>query len=247
MLYQFQDRFHFFKSQWARFGVRSVVRAFRPHLWRSYSRNLIQSFLQVPGGKPFEGRGIEIGVGAQTIAPLHYTLLTDGFKEHATNRSLATEFFPAGQIPYPDETFSFVLSEHVLEHVPNALKVLREWRRVLKPHGKLFLFLPHPDRTFDQGRPLTSLAHLIEDEQHDSVEQEDAHYDEWMREVVNSGRASHYASLSKEECLMTNSLHRHVWNEKTMAEVLKHVGFKILHQEAQVKDRSDSFVIVAEK
>lgn len=40
-------------------------------------------------------------------------------------------------IPYPDEVFEVVFSNHMLYHVPDLLQGLSEVRRVLKP-GSIF-------------------------------------------------------------------------------------------------------------
>lgn len=48
-------------------------------------------------------------------------------------------------VPYGDSTFDVVYSSHSLEHAYDPLKALAEFKRVLKPDGKLFLVLPYPD------------------------------------------------------------------------------------------------------
>ncbi|MEW5703041.1 MAG: methyltransferase domain-containing protein [Pseudomonadota bacterium] len=45
-------------------------------------------------------------------------------------------------IPKPDNTYDVVLNTQVLEHVENPEAVLKEFFRVLKPGGKLFLTAP---------------------------------------------------------------------------------------------------------
>jgi SAM-dependent methyltransferase len=45
-------------------------------------------------------------------------------------------------IPAPDETFDVILCSHVLEHVPDDRKALREFRRVLKPNGWALINVP---------------------------------------------------------------------------------------------------------
>jgi SAM-dependent methyltransferase len=47
----------------------------------------------------------------------------------------------------PDGSFDVILSAHVLEHVPNTLRCLRELHRILAPGGRLYLQVPllqHP-------------------------------------------------------------------------------------------------------
>jgi SAM-dependent methyltransferase len=56
------------------------------------------------------------------------------------------------KIPFPDDTFQVVLCNHVLEHVTDDMRALKEIARVLKPGGFAILqvpfFHPIPDKTF---------------------------------------------------------------------------------------------------
>lgn len=45
-------------------------------------------------------------------------------------------------IPQPDSSFDVILCSEVLEHVPDPLKVLDEFARLLKPGGKLIITAP---------------------------------------------------------------------------------------------------------
>lgn len=47
--------------------------------------------------------------------------------------------------PFPDASFDFVFSEHMIEHIPFAAgqKMLRECQRILKPGGKIRLSTPN--------------------------------------------------------------------------------------------------------
>ncbi len=46
------------------------------------------------------------------------------------------------EIPYPDNYFDLIICNHVLEHIPNDMKAIRELHRVLKPKGKAVLQVP---------------------------------------------------------------------------------------------------------
>ena len=51
----------------------------------------------------------------------------------------------AAATTFVDESFDVVISSDVLEHIENDKQALHEWQRVLKPQGKLILFVPaHP-------------------------------------------------------------------------------------------------------
>ncbi|WP_234043452.1 class I SAM-dependent methyltransferase [Luteolibacter yonseiensis] len=45
-------------------------------------------------------------------------------------------------IQYPDESFGFIYCSHVLEHVPDDRKAMREFHRVLTRHGIAILLVP---------------------------------------------------------------------------------------------------------
>jgi len=53
-------------------------------------------------------------------------------------------------IPYEDNSFGVILCSHVLEHIPDDRKAMRELYRVLKPGGWAILQVPIiRDKTFE--------------------------------------------------------------------------------------------------
>ncbi|MBE0534888.1 MAG: methyltransferase domain-containing protein [Phycisphaerae bacterium] len=46
------------------------------------------------------------------------------------------------QIQYPDNAFDLIYCSHVLEHVPDDNKAMREFYRVLKPGGRALIMVP---------------------------------------------------------------------------------------------------------
>jgi SAM-dependent methyltransferase len=69
---------------------------------------------------------------------------------------------PGDKLPLEDNSVDFVISSHVIEHFPDPIKALKEWYRVVKPGGYLYIIAPHKERTFDKERNRTTLGELIE-------------------------------------------------------------------------------------
>ncbi|MGL4880978.1 MAG: class I SAM-dependent methyltransferase, partial [Waterburya sp.] len=59
------------------------------------------------------------------------------------------EFYyqPNGKLEFEDNTFDFIFSEHFFEHLflNEAVKLLKECRRILKPHGVIRIVVPDAD------------------------------------------------------------------------------------------------------
>lgn len=91
-------------------------------------------------------------------------------------------------LPFKDDTLDFVINSHVLEHFNDPISALKEWMRVIKPGGYLYMNIPHKERTFDKDRPRTTLNELIE--RHNNPENlidsadEDGHKSVWITEDV---------------------------------------------------------------
>lgn len=84
-------------------------------------------------------------------------------------------------LPFEDGSYDFVLASHVIEHMPNPIAALREWRRVARRY--VFLIVPHRDRTFDRDRDLTPLAELLERADSGFRSDEDKHWSVWNMET----------------------------------------------------------------
>lgn len=116
-------------------------------------------------------RGVEIGGASHNPFGLNtfnidYTASTDTpFKQaelESTGRFLPVDIVAtADELPLLAESVDFVVSSHVLEHLPDPIKTLKEWYRVIRPGGYIFMIVPHRDRTFDRNRPRTTLAEPI--------------------------------------------------------------------------------------
>lgn len=71
--------------------------------------------------------------------------------EFASNIGMGEVFsvYDGKKLPYDDESFDLIISETVLEHVPNIEDYYSEAARVLKPGGVLIAYFPHRLAPFD--------------------------------------------------------------------------------------------------
>lgn len=115
-------------------------------------------------------KGLEIGgsthnpFGLQT-KNVDYTAETNHYKkleEKFVGQALSVDIVaPGDNIPLPDESQDFVISAHVIEHFPDPIKALKEWYRLIRKGGYIFMIVPHKERTFDKDEPRTTLQELI--------------------------------------------------------------------------------------
>lgn len=68
----------------------------------------------------------------------------------------------ADDLPLPDNSQDYVLTSHVFEHLPNPIKALNEWQRVLKDGGIVFMIVPQRDALeSDRNRPLSTYPEWV--------------------------------------------------------------------------------------
>jgi len=66
------------------------------------------------------------------------------------SKTKADIFHDLTKFPYPfkDNNFSLIEADHVLEHLKDPIKVIKELHRILEPNGKLIIKIPHFSRGF---------------------------------------------------------------------------------------------------
>ncbi|MHC4942758.1 MAG: class I SAM-dependent methyltransferase [Planctomycetota bacterium] len=147
--------------------------------------------------------GVEIGASSLTPFPGVQAWNLDRYHEgvfqelqmHKTGEVASIDILGTAQVlPIRDECLDFILASHVLEHMPDTIRALREWDRAIKPSGIVFMIIPHKERniiSFDKRRPRTLLEHHLADFAVSMTENDDpltptSHYHVWITgDVVN--------------------------------------------------------------
>jgi hypothetical protein len=131
--------------------------------------------------------------------------------------------------------YDAILSSHCLEHLADPLSALKEWRRVARPGGHLLLALPDPSRTFDHRRPVTSLEHLLADQENAIDEGDLTHLDEILalhdlRLDPAAGTRPEFEKRCREN-IRHRCLHHHVFDLALIKASLAEAGWEVLGAE----------------
>lgn len=92
------------------------------------------------------GEGLDLGCGEEKAFP-HFVGVDNGHHERFgyTIKPDVLVKDCSKLEKYAAQSWDFVFSSHLLEHIEDHKAALREWWRVLKPGGYLVLYLPHAD------------------------------------------------------------------------------------------------------
>lgn len=179
------------------------------------------------------GRGLEIGAFHEP-ALLPDAATVEYFD--AMDASRAAELFPEipaesfvvvdhlgdidhdGLSSFTNGKFDFLICNHVIEHVANPIKLVRDVFRITRAGGTVVLSAPDKDYTYDQARPLTPFDHLWQDFTNDVTENDDEHYMDFFR-----GAAPHVLEVDPVHLpyniqrVRERREHAHVWDSESFA------------------------------
>ncbi len=147
-----------------------------------------------------------------------------------------------------DNSWDFVIANHMIEHCQNPIGALENFLRVVKPGGLVYMGVPDKRYTFDIERPLTSIDHLIRDYKEGPEWSKLGHYEEYVRLVDKlpekqvAGRMQHILDIDY-------SIHFHVWTLETFPQLLEY-GQKNLSVDFEIElfqENFEEFVMILRK
>jgi SAM-dependent methyltransferase len=183
------------------------------------------------------GQGLEVGAlnepaALPPTATVRYFDAIDESKAAALFPELAKELLvkvsfigdldQGGLRQFADDSFDFIVANHVLEHLANPVRAVRDLFRICRPGGIVVIAVPDRDFTFDRGRDLSTWAHLWADYLYDTRVVADDHYESFLRSA-----AAHVFSEPPEnlpvhiQICRNRREHAHVWNSKSFERFLR--------------------------
>jgi len=143
---------------------KAALRGEPSYIWREGQDRRLDMILDA-FGELVKGKILENGCGvgmyvqklqniATEVIGLEYDMerVIEANKRNINDLLAARAYFicAAGEfLPFPDESFEAILSHEVLEHVANDLQAVSEMVRVLKPGGRVVLFVPNRGYPFE--------------------------------------------------------------------------------------------------
>mgnify|MGYP006289761473 CR=1 FL=1 len=107
---------------------------------KEYIEELVEKNFTIKGLSENEDDGIKLNLGCGNDVREGYVNI-----DRYNNTGLVDMKADIGKLPFPDASVSEVFTNHVFEHIGinDIYGVLDEWKRVLKPNGKLVMNLPN--------------------------------------------------------------------------------------------------------
>ena len=177
-------------------------------------------------GALHEPAEIPAGARVQYLDAMDETRAASLFREIPADKLVKVGFIGDldhdGLGQFRDGEFDFVVMNHVLEHLANPVKAVREVFRICRQGGTVVIAIPDKDYTFDRGRDLTPWEHLWSDYVSDVTESSDEHYEDFFRSA-----APHVFREPPENLKIHIRLarerreHAHVWNSESFEEFLR--------------------------
>lgn len=81
-------------------------------------------------------------------------------KDSLVDPDLLIDFDTDNLTSVKEQSFDFVIANHVIEHLVNPIQFLKNISENLRSGGQFFLTVPDKDFTFDNARKLTTKQHL---------------------------------------------------------------------------------------
>lgn len=109
-------------------------------------------------------------------------------------------------------SFDFVIANHVIEHVANPVVLVDSIARLVRVGGHVVIAAPDKDYTFDSPREQTSFAHVWGDYRGAVTTNDDSHYVDFLRAVMQDFDAlPEQDRLHHIERSRRRREHAHVW------------------------------------
>lgn len=119
-------------------------------------------------------------------------------------------------------SLDFIVANHFIEHTEDPIGTIANHLARLRPGGILFMAVPDKRHTFDEGRDLTPVDHLVRDHREGPEASRDEHFLEFARffKGMQGLEGEREARRVRDGGY---SIHFHVWTRESFGVFLEHL------------------------
>lgn len=136
-------------------------------------------------------------------------------------------------LPFEEETLDFVISSHVIEHFFDPIKTIKEWLRVVKKGGFIYIIAPKSRALEGEDRPCTRIDELVK-----------RHNGELKKEDVNMGG---YQTSSVTGLELKEHGHWSVWDLKEFLEICDYLNLNVVEKLETDDKVGNGFCVIIKK
>lgn len=138
------------------------------------------------------------------------------------------------ELPFEDEEYDFVISSHVIEHFFDPIKAIKEWLRVIKLGGYIFIIAPKQNADPLETRQRTRLQELL-----------DRHSGKMKPEDVNMKTGHDHSVITGEP--FNERGHWSVWAFEDLIELCKYMKWNVVDWQETDDKVGNGFTIIIKK
>lgn len=188
-------------------------------------------------------KGIEIGGAAHN--PFHLDTINVDYSDSMETEFKLGEIQLCGEampvdvvaegdnLPFKDESYDFVISSHVIEHFFDPVKAIKEWFRVIKKGGYIFIICPNQYALPEEKRPCTQLQEIIN--RHEGKMKID--------EVIMENGHNMFVSGKN----MDERGHYSVWNLTDFLPICEYYGWNVVESLKEDDKVGNGFCVILKK
>lgn len=137
-----------------------------------------------------------------------------------------------------DIDFEVFLSSHVLEHIANPIKVIKNIYGKLATNGLIITVVPNKKYCWDKDREDTTFEHILND-YHNTTSEDDMCHAQESSCIINGlngwgARPNYYKEIENNN--ENRIIHHHVFNIETLINVHEYSNFKTLNCQYLTED-----------
>ena len=134
-----------------------------------------------------------------------------------------------------NEEYDFVFASHVLEHIANPLKAIKEWLRIVKKDGYIIIIVPEKSICFDHTREYSKFATLLSQYEKNVGEDDLSTLKEILtnHDLDKDKPAGTFVEFTKRSLDNYNNrcLHHYVYNDDLLLEICNYFKCLFIYKE----------------